>query len=77
MEYPFTNISRLNVYENGSPVYAVWRHLAPQSASLRGCITKTVRGTWQIDLATRHHGQRITEAKQFVDAKRMCRELLA
>ena len=77
-KYPFTNITRLDApLENGSPVYAVWRHLAADSASVKGFITKTERGTWQIDLATRCYGQRITEATSFADAKIMVRELLA
>lgn len=79
-KYPFTNITRYDgppQYENGSPVYAVWRHLATDSASVKGFITKTKRGTWQIDLATRYYGQRITEAASFADAKTMVRELLA
>jgi hypothetical protein len=77
-KYPYTNITRWNVpLENGSPVYAVWRHLAADSASVKGFITKTKRGTWQIDLATRYYGQRITETDSFTDAKVMARELLA
>lgn len=78
--YPFTNITRydgLPQRENGSPVYAVWRHLAADNASVKGFITKTERGTWQIDLATRCYGQRITETSSFSDAKTMVRELLA
>ena len=77
-KYPFTNITRLDApLENGSPVYAVWRHLAADSASVKGFITKTRGGTWQIDLATRYYGQRITETAKFSDAKVMARELLA
>ena len=78
--YPFTNITRydgLPQRENDSPIYAVWRHLAADSASVKGFITKTKRGTWQIDLATRCYGQRITETSSFSDAKVMVRELLA
>lgn len=79
-KYPCTNITRYDgppQYENGSPVYAVWRHLAADSASVKGFITKTRRGTWQIDLATRYYGQRITEVASFTDAKVIARELLA
>jgi hypothetical protein len=79
-KYPFTKITRWDgppQYENGSPVYAVWRHLAADSASVKGFITKTRRETWQIDLATRYYGQRITEAAKLSDAKVMARELLA
>lgn len=77
-KYPSTNITRWDApLENGSPVYAVWRHLAADSASVKGFITKTRRGTWQIDLATRYYGQRITETAKFSAAKAMVRELLA
>lgn len=76
-KYPYTKISRWNHYENGSPVYAVWRYLAADNASVRGFITKTKMGAWQLDLATRYYGQRITEVTKFSDAKAMARELLA
>jgi hypothetical protein len=77
-KYPFTKITRWDApRENGSSVYAVWRHLAADSASVKGFITKTRGGTWQIDLATRYHGQRITAVVRFSDAKVMARELLA
>jgi hypothetical protein len=78
IKYPFTKISFwVAPLENGSPVYAVWRHLAADSASVKGFITKTSRRTWQIDLATRYYGQRIIETAKFSDAKVMARELLA
>jgi hypothetical protein len=76
--YPHTKISRWShARENGSPVYAVWRCLVADNASVKGFITKTTRGAWQLDLATRHYGQRITETRKLADAKLMARELLA
>lgn len=77
MKYPFTKISRWNTYENGARVYAVWRYLASDNASIMGFIAKTRRGTWQLDLDTRYYGQRITETERLSEAKQMAKELLA
>jgi hypothetical protein len=76
--YPHTKISRWSdARENGSPTYAVWRCLTADNTSVKGFITKTTRGTWQLDLATPFYGQRITEVRKLADAKVMARELLA
>lgn len=68
--YPFTRFSRKG---------EVWRHLGPDNQRIVGFIDRkrTRRGPWQIDIATRHYGQRITETRLLADAKQMCRELLA
>jgi hypothetical protein len=77
-KYPYTKVMHFNdCRENGLPVYAVWRFLAADNASIKGTITKTLRGTWQVDLDTRHYGQRIAETAKFSVAKVMARELLA
>lgn len=77
-QYPFTRFSSHNIpHENGGAVYAIWRHLGPENCQIKGYISKTRRGTWQVDIASRYHGQRITETPRFSDAKQMARELLA
>ena len=78
MAYPETRFSSHNLpRENGGATYAIWRHLAPDNQYIAGYISKTRRGTWQVDIATRHYGQRIKETRKFADAKLMARELLA
>ena len=78
MTYPKTTFSAHNLpRENGGATYAVWRHIGPGNSALKGHISRTRRGTWQVDLATRYYGQRITETRYLKDAKRMARELLA
>ena len=77
MKYPYTSISRWDAYENGSRVYAVWRYIASDNMSIKGFITKTRRGTWQLDLSTRYYGNRITETERLSEAKQMAKELLA
>lgn len=78
MSYPYTRFSSNNLpCEHGGCTYAIWRHLGPDNASLVGHISRTRRGTWQVDVATRYYGQRITETIRFADAKQLARELLA
>jgi hypothetical protein len=77
MAYPLTRFTSRNLpHENGGATYAVWRHHGPGNCEVKGYISRTRRGTWQIDIATRY-GQRITETPHFSDAKQMVRELLA
>ena len=78
MKHPCTRFSSHNLpHENGGATYAIWRHIGSQNPHIAGYISKTRRGTWQIDIATRYHGQRITETASFADAKQMARDLLA
>jgi hypothetical protein len=78
MTYPYTRFSSYNLpRENGGATYAIWRHIGPGNACVKGYISRTRRGAWQIDIASRYHGQRITETARFADAKRMACELLA
>jgi len=78
MKYPFTRfLSRNLPREYGGATYAVWRHLGPGNCEIKGYISRTRRGTWQVDIASRYHGQRIAETPRFADAKQMARELLA
>lgn len=68
MKYPYTKISRCNTYENGARVYAVWRYLASDNASIKGVITKTPWGTWRIDLNCQcghHETELLSQAKWF------------
>lgn len=77
-KYPFTRFSSRNLpRENGGATYAIWRYRGPGDAQLVGHINRNRRGMWQVDIATRYYGQRITETAKFADAKHMARELLA
>lgn len=73
MNYPHLGFTKTSTPQE----YEVWRHLSPHNTLVVGYINRTKRKTWQIDIATRHYGQRITEIKYFEDAKQMARELLA
>jgi hypothetical protein len=78
MQYPCTRFTSRNLpRENGGATYAVWRHLASGNGEIKGYISRTRRGTWQVDITSRYHGQRIAETPRFADAKQMARELLA
>lgn len=78
MRYPCTTFSSYNIpHENGGAVYAIQRRIGPGNSEIKGYISKTRRGTWQVDIASRYYGQRITETRYLADAKQMARELLA
>jgi hypothetical protein len=77
MPYPFTSFSSRNIpHENGGAVYAVWRYLGPCNGEIKGYISRTRRGTWQVDISSRYHGRRVEETPRFADAKRMACRLL-
>lgn len=78
MKYPRISFSSRNIpRENGGAVYAIIQYRNPQSCQIKGYISKTRWGSWQVDIASRHYGQRITDTKRFADAKQMARDLLA
>ena len=81
MMQPVIRFSSYNLpRENGGATYAItWRgeHTGRLPVTV-GYLSRTRRGTWQVDIAGHWAGRPIIkETARFADAKRMARELLA
>ena len=81
MTQPVIRFSSRNLpRENGGATYAItWRgEYTGRSSATVGYLSRTRRGTWQVDIAGHWAGRPIIkETARFADAKRMARDLLA